>query len=205
MRSRGKGSGGASPARTRILEINYGVSVKIAKRRISIGHWARRRRALGQKVKAHAALNVYLSEYADATLADESKDFGTIWSAKGAPERWIKDMRFAGIALVGVSFRRLPKVRSPLSGYPLGCIRSPPLDRPVVARCQNFRDRPAFPLSRAGIMRMLQQPFTKTLVLCRCRVAQYSGHQAHRCVQNGLGRDLATGHNKVPKRNFFDV
>jgi len=52
---------------------------------------------LGQQEKAQQALGVYLSEYADATLADETKDFGTIWTAKGAPERWNEDTRFAGM------------------------------------------------------------------------------------------------------------
>ncbi len=53
---------------------------------------------LGQEENAQKALGVYLSEYADASIAEEYERFAPRWTAKGAAERWNEDMRFAGMA-----------------------------------------------------------------------------------------------------------
>jgi hypothetical protein len=52
---------------------------------------------LGNQREAKEALAVFLKDSPDESISKERKHWEKIWTAPGSLERWIKEMRFAGL------------------------------------------------------------------------------------------------------------
>ncbi|EGE57287.1 hypothetical protein RHECNPAF_4460059 [Rhizobium etli CNPAF512] len=104
---------------------------------------------------------------------------------------------------VFLGFSLLEEIRPPLPRQLHRLLVAPLFDGAVVARCQDGRNFPAFPLLRPRIMRMFQQSAFKAFMQAGKIVAHHAGQDADDRIEHDQRRRLAAGQHVVTDRDFF--
>src|SRR5262245_22697133 len=96
----------------------------------------------------------------------------------------------------------LQEIGTALARDALGFPPSPLLDPLVIAGEQDIWDARSLPFSRAGEMRVLQQPGLEAFLVERCSFADDSRQQTNARVDQHHGRKLAARQHVVADRNL---